>query len=184
MVGLLWWAGLPRLGLPGRYDCYALIRRYPHYLGDFPCAAALAKKGKAADHVMSEAVERAPPPPDVLNDVEVGWIDAGNLFNKLQFGSNLIVVDCRSGAAFEAVSATINPVAVLRCFPTLALLGSMAPILVLLLTPLLLHPHMCVYLCAFYAQIHVRAAISVPLADIEGKGVSKPRWSLFGCAVC
>lgn len=83
--------------------------------------AALAKKGKAADHVMSEAVERAPPPPDVLNDVEVGWIDAGNLFNKLQFGSNLIVVDCRSGAAFEAT--------------------------------------------------HVRAAISVPLADIEGKAL-------------
>eukprot|EP00040_Diaphanoeca_grandis_P026240 m.146783 g.146783 ORF g.146783 m.146783 type:complete len:351 (-) comp30499_c2_seq1:114-1166(-) len=51
-----------------------------------------------------EEKEYSPPPPrdpDVFCDVSTAWIGTMNLFNQLQFGSSLVLVDIRSKEAFD-----------------------------------------------------------------------------------
>ena len=59
-------------------------------------------KQKQAEAVAHEYRPKTPPPraPDVYCDVKVSWLDAQELFNSVQFGSNLLVVDVRSAADY------------------------------------------------------------------------------------
>eukprot|EP00041_Stephanoeca_diplocostata_P017658 m.361227 g.361227 ORF g.361227 m.361227 type:complete len:382 (-) comp20777_c0_seq1:1201-2346(-) len=63
--------------------------------------AAMKQRGLAADHVYVRPPTPPTPPPDVLQDVITKWVDVGELYNQLQFGSNLIVVDVRSKELFD-----------------------------------------------------------------------------------
>eukprot|EP00039_Didymoeca_costata_P015532 m.267030 g.267030 ORF g.267030 m.267030 type:complete len:370 (+) comp16242_c0_seq4:95-1204(+) len=63
--------------------------------------AALKQRGKVPDHIPERPKTPPTPPPDVLVDVTSKFIESVALFNLLQFGSQLSVIDVRTQDEFE-----------------------------------------------------------------------------------
>eukprot|EP00049_Salpingoeca_infusionum_P009052 m.150160 g.150160 ORF g.150160 m.150160 type:complete len:377 (-) comp14223_c0_seq2:369-1499(-) len=68
------------------------------------------RKAKEAAHIPGRPKTPPPAGPEVFYDVSTSWISPRDLFNLLQFGSQLLVVDVRDAAAFESghVRSAIN----------------------------------------------------------------------------
>eukprot|EP00729_Bicosta_minor_P008940 gene8940-31513_t len=65
-------------------------------------AKAMAKKGLAKEIVPVRPKTPPPAPEDVLQDVTLEWVGASTLFNALQVGSQMTVIDVRTKEEFEA----------------------------------------------------------------------------------